>query len=885
MKNQKKLWLILLVTVNLFLITNQSFGQAGIKVDEANINRTPDASAIFDASATTKGILIPQLSLSATNVSAPVITPANSLLVFNTASAGTGSTVVTPGYYYWDTLNNEWIRLLDPTDSVVTIDSAEWVDGNQVGLATGNIYARKALARGDTIVIDTNGFVGFGLNNPRHAFHMIQNDGNARLVIERTDNLSGGTLVLEQSGANVTNGLSTGTIDSYSQVAGARAWTSRIGFYNGAANTRAGNIGFYTSEGSGNPTERMTVTDSGFVGIGNTNPSSLLDVGPGCCLGTNIEINGYSYYGGGFSGGATVLGHNVMSDTSMSVTNNMIVANNSATIGYSAIRVGGSEGDPDSTGYGSISFYGFDGATTAGVSVLNPNVIIKGNTGNVGIGTTIPAAKLHINTNNINPVVLQNSQYVKENTALQSFIEFRDSIGDVYAYVGEGSSGKKIGLVGHHNYSVVLASYASNTAGSERSTVGINENGEAEITFDTKTVERVRIDSNGNVGIGTQTPAQKLTVQNGPIGMVRTDGAANSIYIGNSSGRDWQIYHLGSADANSPNGYMLEHFDGAAWRRYFTINQSGNVGIGTGAANPTAKLQIDNRFSFDAGGFMDWGQASDYGRLSWDGPNNEAEIYSLAGRHLAFGTNGSAGNQLFLHTNTNVGIGTSNPRYKLHAEGGFIGSEINSVTGILGGLFVDGRNSAAAEPNFRSWAIYNMVEYSGTQNGLVFWEYYDRNNNGITCDDGPTDCTSRMIIQNGTGNLGVGFDNPTEKLDVAGNIRASGNFISGATTLTVPDYVFETYYKGTSSLKNDYNFKTLEEIESFTKAKGHLPGIPSAKEIQEKGQLNLTQSSLNNLEKIEELYLHLIEVNKENKELKEKLILLEERLSKLEKNK
>jgi hypothetical protein len=119
-------------------------------------------------------------------------------------------------------------------------------------------------------------------------------------------------------------------------------------------------------------------------------------------------------------------------------------------------------------------------------------------------------------------------------------------------------------------------------------------------------------------------------------------------------------------------------------------------------------------------------------------------------------------------------------------------------------------------------------------------------------------------------NVGIGFTNPTERLDVSGNIRASSNFISGATTLSVPDYVFETYFKGTSSLIENYQFKTLEEVETFIKKHNHLPGIKSAKEVQEDGFWNLSESNLQNLEKIEELFLHTINQEKEINQLKNK---------------
>lgn len=80
------------------------------------------------------------------------------------------------------------------------------------------------------------------------------------------------------------------------------------------------------------------------------------------------------------------------------------------------------------------------------------------------------------------------------------------------------------------------------------------------------------------------------------------------------------------------------------------------------------------------------------------------------------------------------------------------------------------------------------------------------------------------------------------------------------------DYVFE----------KDYNLLTLTEVENHIQEKGHLHNTPSAKDIQKNG-LNVGEITTNQQEKIEELFLHLIEMEKriselekENQELKDK---------------
>ncbi|MDY3337860.1 hypothetical protein PG279_01545 [Riemerella anatipestifer] len=103
---------------------------------------------------------------------------------------------------------------------------------------------------------------------------------------------------------------------------------------------------------------------------------------------------------------------------------------------------------------------------------------------------------------------------------------------------------------------------------------------------------------------------------------------------------------------------------------------------------------------------------------------------------------------------------------------------------------------------------------------------------------------------------------------------------SGATIF--PDYVFQKYYTGTSSLKSDYSFKTLSQVEDFVKTNGHLPGYQSAEAIKKQGYIDLMAIQLTNVEKIEELYLHSIEQDKAIKAKDAKIAELEARLQKLE---
>lgn len=125
-----------------------------------------------------------------------------------------------------------------------------------------------------------------------------------------------------------------------------------------------------------------------------------------------------------------------------------------------------------------------------------------------------------------------------------------------------------------------------------------------------------------------------------------------------------------------------------------------------------------------------------------------------------------------------------------------------------------------------------------------------------------------FIVTNG-GNVGIGIV-PTERLHVNGNIFANGSI--------TPDYVFEHYFDGSSEINPNYKFSTLEEVEEFVKKHKHLPGVPSAKEVKLQGGILVNKATEINLEKIEELHLHLFELYEEKNEIEIQLVELEKRI-------
>lgn len=119
-----------------------------------------------------------------------------------------------------------------------------------------------------------------------------------------------------------------------------------------------------------------------------------------------------------------------------------------------------------------------------------------------------------------------------------------------------------------------------------------------------------------------------------------------------------------------------------------------------------------------------------------------------------------------------------------------------------------------------------------------------------------------------SGYVGIGTINPQSLLSVNGTITAKKLVVS----LTGwPDYVF----------RKDYKLPTLQEIEEFIAVNQHLPGVPSASEVEKNG-VNVGENQAILLKKIEELTLLLINQDKEQKKLQDMIQQQNRRIMKLE---
>jgi hypothetical protein len=120
---------------------------------------------------------------------------------------------------------------------------------------------------------------------------------------------------------------------------------------------------------------------------------------------------------------------------------------------------------------------------------------------------------------------------------------------------------------------------------------------------------------------------------------------------------------------------------------------------------------------------------------------------------------------------------------------------------------------------------------------------------------------SSLIVFN-TGKVTVGTDqydnDPNYIFYVRKGIKAEQIKVENPATNGWADYVF----------KKDYKLRSLDDVERHIEEKGHLPNIPSAKEVEKDG-INLGEMDAKLLEKIEELTLYSIEQNKQIKTLQE----------------
>jgi len=216
----------------------------------------------------------------------------------------------------------------------------------------------------------------------------------------------------------------------------------------------------------------------------------------------------------------------------------------------------------------------------------------------------------------------------------------------------------------------------------------------------------------------------------------------------------------------------------------------------------------------------------------------------------------TSGSNLYLSPTTALlGIGTSTPAYKLdvtgtiHAAGGVIVDA--QTSGSIGGWFrgvASGDANVVLQGDAGSWPAFWI---SGTQTYLKIGA------------NGGTEPGTGAINIDGSGHVGIGTLNTSGyNLNVNGTAVFDGVTVksfSGNNPKSTPwaDYVFD----------KNYQLPTLYSLADYIKANNHLPGIPTTAEVEKNGvDLGVTEAKL--LEKIEQLTLYTIDLQKQIDALK-----------------
>ena len=648
---------------------------------------------------------------------------------------------------------------------------------------------------GNTIVSDTvyvdepNGRVGIGTDNPATPLHVYGTiDGEpTTMLVENGDT----TITLGQLVANLEFRANDASVNGV----GAMGQLAMVAENNGSVY----GMGLYTKDGTPGVNEVMRLSGYGNVGIGTTNPQSQI----GSTKILDISSNG---------NGEVILDH-----TDAGATSDIGLYSWNRNNDHLAHIKATCDGATDAA---FISFH----TQAAGGSFFNPSSNEKmriESSGNVGIGTTSPnhklevAGEVQIKNGNFSYLYLHNTSNFLYgdafgNTIIRSADNFR-----IQTKTGGGESVRVTSAgnvgIGTNDPADKLEVAAANSQLRLRDT---DDNNFTQFSYSsgklvvrnnstTTTVNQFTLDSIGRMGIGTTSPAKKLTIGN--IGASNTDGLkiedpSNTAYGAHYSYNDASTtVEIGGVVNNSLRDCISIARDAT---RTITINTSENVGIGT--TNPQAKLHVAN------GLLRTWAPTSGTSAIFESTVSNrnfvtitaanEAELwfgnattqakgrirYEMATNNMEFWTN--ATQKMVIESNGDVGIGTTSPNAKL---------EVNGSTRITGaGLDVGYGNNGTN---------YVQVGYGRTTNGFALLDligdstYTDygfrilRNNGGPNTDTDiihrgtgdldlktveagdigfHTTSIQRMIVKS-DGDVGIGTTNPSQKLHVVGRVAST----------------------------------------------------------------------------------------------------------------
>jgi hypothetical protein len=448
-------------------------------------------------------------------------------------------------------------------------------------------------------------------------------------------------------------------------------------------------------------TERLRITSSGNVGIGTASPNRSLSVVGQLSIDNNVvgsatagmlfsaDASSNKIYSRIANNNSTALPFEIISGVSSSL---YISTAGNVGIGTTspAQKLDISQGSIFLSGSGSKYLYirRYDGLGTHsfGVGSANAERMRITDAGNIGIGTTSPGAKLEIGG------------------ASGELLKLNDSSATGNPFISFFQSNTRRSYIQHNNNgNLILASeyggiaFFTGTGGTE--------------------TEKIRITSNGNVGIGTVTP-QKLLHINGGSGNV-DNLVLESGYVSAGVGVAMQFNRGGGVlsrirgieEGNWNGGLLFEVRNGAASNPGYDgatnvavkIATNGNVGIGTTSpdvrlevvqASPTDGIIADFVNSTNAGGTTAAIKLSNADSEACDvvlganrvGANFGSDFFIS----LSDNVDGSNQERFRITEAGNVGIGTASPVANLHVNSSTTESVLQLTTSTSGALISDG---------------------------------------------------------------------------------------------------------------------------------------------------------------------------------------------------
>jgi hypothetical protein len=346
---------------------------------------------------------------------------------------------------------------------------------------------------------------------------------------------------------------------------------------------------------------------------------------------------------------------------------------------------------------------------------------------------------------------------------------------------------------------------------------------------------------NGRVGIGNLSPKTPLAFASALGNKVSLwgDNATAHYGLGIQSGL-MQLY-----SDNSSGGIAFGFGSSNSFTESARFTGSGRLGIGT--TNPGAfleiqkpsnnLLQLSNTNTLGAGVTNKiYFKTGNYYTNIIESSGESINQASLVFKGWANSDPNSLKTYMVLNDDGQLGVGVTNPNYQLDVFGR-MRLRKNIVDNGPPGIWFN-KNTTAVEGNFL-----------GT---------YDDNNLGIW---GPgTSGTWKFLFDGNDGTLRMGTTKkvPGYLLHVGGKIVAEEVRVQLASLW--PDYVFN----------EDYELRSLENLESYIQQNKHLPGIEPASVIEKNG-LDIGNINRQLTEKVEELTLYIIQIKKELDALKKQV--------------